>query len=1001
MSGGPFDDLIPGNKRAPGGFIYTPPTDSIGQQQKAATLAGTIQRNAVAAQKAPYELQSAKATAAKAAIDLKNAQDEDQTAYGDPNLTGQARLASVPPDKRGIVSLLINNKLSNLSTFALKSPQIQAYLNTAMAVDPTFDPSLMAPRTQALKDFTGAGKASQAVGAVNRLAANLQQLKAISDEMGGPNLGNSTVNHVVAGVEQDFEPKLRASYDALLPEIANQFDLIMKSNKGSPTVSGIAEAMNGLRRAQSEDERNAAFAQVGAAIHGAIAPLKDEWDAAYGGTKAPPMWISGDAAKFFSSLDPEHAADYGGNDWRGLPGLKGDGTPGQAVGIGGNPPPGGGPGGGSSGAPVLGGGGASGVTRPDYSTMAGNPNSATLATMDPNSKLGVFKQTYRAEYDPETAAGLNALIHKGSSLQEAQAYVASRGADPIDPAQYAAAVTYAGQPGHQNVNLVNATKTVPTTLGERLASSPAAAAVMGATAGGTAGLSDLAGHLIGGDAFDANRAALAGTHGTADLIGNLGGGIVTGAFGAPILKSLSPAAADALATVGTRLGKFATPLGDAAYGGLYGADENPQNPIRGGLAGALMGAGTGGVTRKVVGGMANALSPPAGNFGPLYEAGVFPTIGQRFGKSGVAGRAANTIEQAMQSVPALGAAPAAARQATRDAFQVGAFNNSLGQLKPFGESVATALPSGTGPGTDAHAFANQQFGNAYDIARQGMRFVPDAQYFRDASTLANQVNSGVLAPNQVQQLNDVVNNAVAGRLKAQGGALDGNAYQAASSDLGRAIQTWGKNPNTAAMADALSDYQTIFDNAARRVSDPAAVNLLDAADRGYAQLVRIQRASELGGAAKDAGTFTPNNYAAAVKQMGGGVRSSAYNQGNALGQDYAQAGLNLSDRLADSGTPVRLGVLGALQGAEGVALGVTGKLAALANPGALAAFAPYAPGLRNVTNRLIAPNAQRVAPLSPDIAAALDGTADKLNLIAPYAGRATIPGALAYYGIGQ
>jgi hypothetical protein len=634
--------------------------------------------------------------------------------------------------------------------------------------------------------------------------------------------------------------------------------------------------------------------------------------------------------------------------------------------------------------------------------MVGAPGQ-NLAVTDPNSKLGAFKQTFRNAYDPAAADTLAAFIRKGVPYQTAADYTTSHGLTAPDPQAYASAVAFAKQ--HNGAVNVDAERSVPTTLGERLASSPAAAAVAGAASGGTAGLSDVLGRTIFGPGFDANRAALAATNPTSDVIGNVGGGIA-GSILAPELAAKYFPGVMGLASQGAaKLGRFAPVTGDAAYGGLYGANENPDDPLKGGLLGAVAGAGAGIVGRKAAGGLANIISPPEGNFGPLYDAGVFPTPGQRFAKSGLGGRALNVVEQAMQSVPGWGAAPAAARQASRDAFQVGAFNNSLKELAPFqninGINVATSLPGRMGPGTGAHAFTSDQFNTAYDAARSGMQFVPDPQYLSDAQALAQKVNNGVLSPQQAQQVGDVVNNAVVGRLKAQGGALNGDAYKAASSDLNSAIQTWGKNPATAPMADALSNYQTIFDNAARRNSDPAAVNLLDSADRGYAQLVRIQRASELGGAAKDAGTFTPTNYAGAVKQMGGGVRSSAYNTGDALGQDYAAAGLNLSDKLADSGTPTRLAVLGGLQGAEGVGLAANGALGTLLSPKVAGAFAPYLPGVRNVTNRLIAPNAQRLSFLPPDVASTLDGAADQINNLRLNLGRGAIPGALAYYGAGQ
>ena len=166
--------------------------------------------------------------------------------------------------------------------------------------------------------------------------------------------------------------------------------------------------------------------------------------------------------------------------------------------------------------------------------------------------------------------------------------------------------------------------------------------------------------------------------------------------------------------------------------------------------------------------------------------------------------------------------------------------------------------------------------------------------------------------------------------------------------------------------------------------------MLDQADNGYAKFVRIQQASKLGGASKEAGTFTPTDYASAVKNMGTGLRTNAYSRGNALGQDYAKAGLALRDTLGDSGTAPRLATLGMLQGAEGAALGASGHLGLLTNPATLGMFAPY---VGNIGGRLIAP---RSATLPPAIANILDASGNAIYNRAGSVGQLGAPAALSY-----
>src|SRR5206468_2189841 len=135
------------------------------------------------------------------------------------------------------------------------------------------------------------------------------------------------------------------------------------------------------------------------------------------------------------------------------------GTPPPADSSGGASPPAGPPHIGPAGAPH------------DYSGMTGSP-SAGLAVTNPKSMAGAFAPTSRTVYDPVGAAALSAFIKKGAPYDTAAAYAQSHGFNPPDPKDYAAAVTFAA--AHGGATNVEADRNVPTTFGERLASSPAA-----------------------------------------------------------------------------------------------------------------------------------------------------------------------------------------------------------------------------------------------------------------------------------------------------------------------------------------------------------------------------------------------------------------------------------------------------------------------------------------------------------------------------------------------
>jgi hypothetical protein len=972
---GQFDDLIP-SRAAPGALGVVPPNPAI----VAAKLAEQ-QRQAASDARSERSDQRAAAAAEREAAQWNASHNPDgspkvqaPSLLGDPNLTGPEYLASLPQNIRNRVKQLLDGR-SILTAREKGQPLGQQLMDAANQADPTFDENVSHARYVERTQYTGMGKGSQLVQAANRFGRHLGDLYEASRALGGPDLGWSPLSNLATATTNSFRQSKVATYNAILPLIQGEVQKLTKN--GSATEGEAQHIMANLSVNQPEDVRYAAMKELARLGRAQVEPLHQSWESAWQGSTPPPIPNDIDpvANAIFDAVDQGSAPPKrnrkgeffvagGANDSDGA----GPPTVGQSGG--GKGPPGG-----------LGG------PRADYSSMVGGPGKEVTA-LDPSK--GVLGQTYRTAYDPVGAAALSSFIRKGAPYETAAAYATSHGFNPPPEADYAAAVAFQKNNPNATPN-VEADKTIPTTFGERMAASPAAALVSGAGSASTAGLSDVLGRSLVGPEWDANRQALAAAQPGADLAGNVAGGAL-GMVGA---SKLAPGA---LALGAKAFGRFAPAVGDAAYGATYGASENPDDPLMGGFTGAIMGAGAGYGGRKVAGGLANAISPPAGNFGPAYAQGVFPTVGQRFAKSGLAGRMVNTAEQAMQSFPGLGSLVTRARDIPRDAAQLGAFNEGLKELAPFdpvlGRTVSK-LPDEMAPGTEPHAFTSKAFGDAYDTARSGMQFVPDHPYIADHAAFNDRLNNGVLSAPQAAQVQQVINNSVGSRLPRGGGAMTGDAYKAAGTEMDKAITAWGKAGDTQPMAEALSDYMTIFDNAARRNSDPQAVSLLDAADRGYAKYARVRNAAaRVGG---DAGTFTMKSLNRAVQQEAGGVKSGPFLRGDALMQDYADAIQPLGDTLANSGTGERLltnrMLLGAQGGVGAAGVGIHAPAALMAHPGALAPFALYAPGINKLATRAIAP---REFTLPPILSQPLDTGSAWLRQRAPIAGRLAVPGALAW-----
>ena len=433
-------------------------------------------------------------------------------------------------------------------------------------------------------------------------------------------------------------------------------------------------------------------------------------------------------------------------------------------------------------------------------------------------------------------------------------------------------------------------------------------------------------------------------------LGNIGGGVASG-------LAATAGAARMGVTQGARVFSPGAMATDLAVGTTAGALESNQDRLGGAGLGAVAGL-AGGVTGRTAG---KAIAPTGGESLPLYEAGVRPTPGQRMGGF------VNTTEEALGSIPLVGSAVRGARQKARDQFETGAFNKAL-------DEIGLKLPKGVQNGADAHRFAQKRFSEAYDKAREGLSLVRDEKFVDDYKALAEEIAGGGLEEGSAKRFEAIVRNVVDRRMPNS--RMDGAALKKVQSDLGKRAAAIRNSPKgDGELADKIEELSAILDDAARRSSTPEAVAALDAADRGYAQLVRIETASGMG-AVEEAGRFTPKEYAKAVRKEAGGraTRSKAYLRGDALGQEYADAGLRLVDRVPNSGTPERQALTGTLMGGAGYL-----NPAIPAVP--IAATVPYLPGVRNVTNALIAPRTGVIG----DVANPLGNALSRASLAGPNA----------------
>lgn len=336
------------------------------------------------------------------------------------------------------------------------------------------------------------------------------------------------------------------------------------------------------------------------------------------------------------------------------------------------------------------------------------------------------------------------------------------------------------------------------------------------------------------------------------------------------------------------------------------------------------------------------------------------------------GRVRKTAEDAGTSLPFVGDAIAARQREGFEGFNRAAVNRTL---KPLG----TKLPDDVPAGTEAVKYAGDLLSKGYESAIPGKVIRADPGFADELSSSLDRIST--LTPDHRARLLDILDQRLTSRLPKTG-EMDGRLYKQIQSELDYEASRFSASPDAdqRAMGDAISAVQTAMENAARR-QDPAFAAKIDALDRGWAELTRIETA-----AAKStdlSGIFTPAQYAQSIRAGDAGrIRKRGVARGEALSQDLARAGVRvLPSKVPDSGTPTRA-AWGMVASAPGAVLGaVTGG-----GVGAAAGIAGTAATL-GAASRMYTPQAIEAAnaALSSRISAA--DRADALRALAEMAAR--------------
>lgn len=932
-----------------------PPSYPYEGPQAAANLQHTQQEVQQTAATMKANETKAENEAKKSGIDLAAAQTDlnikQGTPPGDASKYGAAYLATLPPGVADLTQAMLGGKYKGSITNSRNPVVMQAALAAQHATHGQFDAGKYDERLALIKSVTDP---NSSLGALNTALAHAGVLYDQAPSVAGTDaLGH---NPLSVGANAAWN-----MWHSSSPAVATYEDIV---GKYGPEQAKAYQIGTGGERGDIErqysvnlplDTKQALLRKDAQLFSGKIASLAHGYDML--GANSPLDYLSPDAKAALQKIDPDTYNKILGN-----PAMGGALPPSS------NQPP--------SSPPTLG-----GPPSAPQGSPPGSPPPTGPQSLVP-SGFNFFQQTYKNVPVPGASALGSQLIAQRVPYEAAMAQLQQRypGAT-MDRAAYNAALQ------NPHGGSASATRQVPTTLGERAAASPEAAAISGFGSGATAGLADVAlRHVVPN--YDQGQQALASTNPGSNLFGNLAGGVAGTLAGGRLLGAVSPKAAQTLADLYEAHPVLTSAGIGGAQGAVYGASENPNNPLGGAAGGLALGALTGGATTAGVRSLGSMVAPTGGNLGPLFQANPAfrPTIGQRLSASNSPFvRALGAGEQAAESIPITGGIQSAARGAATDQMQRGAFNSALGE-------IGQQLPAGILKGPKAHAFMQDALGQAQNDARTQMQFAADPQYAQDLGAWQRSPSGLALSSDQIDNVQNTIAKALNGRV--DGNAMSGPNYAAAASDLSRVARQWGSNPATSGQAAYLRDFLGIMDDAAKRASPPEVGQALDAANRGYAKGVIIENAARSAGGPPT--EFTGRQLLRAVQNSDDSVRDRSFLQGQGLMQDYATAADRLSPSLADSGTPQRLAWMNLAGGAE-----AGGLLGAAAYGGHPSVLAPWAidsvanlPGVRNTVGALMAP---REATLPSFLSQPLNVAGGNLKKLAPYVGNAAVPGTLAWY----
>lgn len=173
-------------------------------------------------------------------------------------VSGQKLMEYAPPEIKNRLQAMLEGREAPPSQAGLRNPQVQALLNAAHAIDPTFDETSWGKRFALIKNYQAGGKQFQEVQAINTVSGHLENLMKNADAL--QNTSIPIVNGVMNWVRQNAgDPRidrLNTTIQAVTTELSKAY------KAGHVSDADVRAWRENINSAKSPDQFKAVIGEL-------------------------------------------------------------------------------------------------------------------------------------------------------------------------------------------------------------------------------------------------------------------------------------------------------------------------------------------------------------------------------------------------------------------------------------------------------------------------------------------------------------------------------------------------------------------------------------------------------------------------------------------------------------------------------------------------------------------------------------------------------------------